>query len=333
MRYGAVTLTGAVVGVSPGRTADFQPVNLSDAGPTGGGSGAVGERFAQRGELDNVAVARKFYETHGDAYDQFVIWTDESLVTDAFAFESTVANEIRGIGIDVFDLSREFGSGGRLRSLAVMDFLGKYPADPATRFLGENSTLSVMGQEVGHRWLAFFDFRDHTGQRSDLLLGRDLAHWSFFMDSDASVMEGNDIQDLGGGSFRTIGAVQRYSRLDQYAMGLVPEADVPPFFYVAGPTNVIPARERDSGPDLDVTFNGTRREVLIQDIVAIHGPRTPPAAESPRVHRQAFIYVVGNGRQAETSAIEKLDRIRREWEAFFLQATEGRMRAETRINP
>ena len=41
------------------------------------------------------------------------------------------------------------------------------------------------------------------------------------MDSDASVMEGNDIEDLGGGSFRTVAAVQRYSLLDQYAMGLV----------------------------------------------------------------------------------------------------------------
>ena len=62
------------------------------------------------------------------------------------------------------------------------------------------------------------------GQRSDALLGRDLAHWSFFFDSDASVMEGNDIEDLGGGSFRTVAAVQRYSLLDQYAMGLVPDS-------------------------------------------------------------------------------------------------------------
>jgi hypothetical protein len=34
-------------------------------------------------------------------------------------------------------------------------------------------------------------------------------------------MDGNDIEDLGNGSFRTVGAVQRYSLLDQYAMGLV----------------------------------------------------------------------------------------------------------------
>jgi hypothetical protein len=332
MRYGAVTLSDAVVGISPGRTGDFLAVNLGEPGPTGGGSGAVGERFAGRSELDVVAVTQKFYQSHGDNFDQLVIWTDTTLIRDAFAYETTIANEVRGLGIDIYDLSRDFGSGGRLRSLAVMDWLGKYPADPTTRFLGENNTLSVLGQEVGHRWLAFFDFRNHDGQRSDLLLGRGLAHWSFFMDSDASVMEGNDIQDLGGGSFRTTGAVQRYSRLDQYAMGLVSEAEVPTFFYVDNVTNVLPLRDRDSGPDVDVTFNGTRRDVLIQDIVAIHGPRSPSSAESPRVHRQAFVYVVGAGRSPEGTAVDKLDRIRREWEGFFLQATENRMRADTRLN-
>ena len=79
------------------------------------------------------------------------------MIQDAFAYETTVANEIRGIGIDTFDASRDFGSGGRLRSFAVMDLIGKYPEDPTQKFLGENSTLSVLGQEVGHRWLAFFE--------------------------------------------------------------------------------------------------------------------------------------------------------------------------------
>ena len=65
------------------------------------------------------------------------------------------------------------------------------------------------------------------------------------MDSDASVMEGNDIEDLGGGTFRTTDAVSRYSLLDQYAMGLVAESDVPSFFYVESPTNVQPSRDAD----------------------------------------------------------------------------------------
>ena len=254
----------------------LRTVNLSDSGPTDGGSAAVGERFAQEPQIDLVALTRKFYSSHGDNYDQLVLWTDRSLITDAFAYETTVKNEITGLGIDTYDLAGDFGSAGRLRSLVVMDWVGKYPDDPAQKFLGENNTVSLLGQESGHRWLAFLEFRDRGNdiQRSDALLGRDLAHWSFFFDSDGSVMEGNDIQDLGGGSFRTVGAVQRYSLLDQYAMGLVPSR-VPPFFYVENPTNMSASRTAGSTPEVGVTFNGTRRDILIQDILDVHGPRVP----------------------------------------------------------
>ena len=327
-----INLVDAVVGVSPGLTSSFRVVDLSAQGPTGGGSAAVGERFAENPDLDAVATTNAFYRTHPDSYDQLVIWTDTTVVSgDAFAFESTVANEIQGIGVDLFDLSREFGSAGRLGSFTMMDRLGKYPDDPTTRFLGENNTLSVLGQEVGHRWLAYFNFIDHTGQQSEELLGRDLAHWSFFMDSDASVMEGNDIEDLGGGSFRTAGAVRRYSRLDQYAMGLLPPAEVPPFFYVQSPVNMSSQKAKDSAPQTGVTFNGTRRDVLIGDVISVHGGRVPAAAQSPRVHRQAFLYVVGAGRSVDSGQVAKVDRIRQQWEAFFLQATDGRMRADTRL--
>jgi len=63
----------------------------------------------------------------------------------------------------------------------------------------------VIGQEAGHRWLAFLEFSDVNRQPSDALLGRDLAHWSFFFNSDASVMEGNRIQDLGGATATALG--------------------------------------------------------------------------------------------------------------------------------
>ncbi len=331
MKFGSVALPEAIVGLSPGRTGEFIPVDLSANGPTGGGAGAVGERFAEQAQLDTVEVSRKFYQSHPDNYDQLIIWTDTTVVDDAFAFEVTVANEVQGIGVSQFDASRDFGSAGRLQSYAVMDWIGKYPEDPLQTFLGENSTVSVLGQEVGHRWLAFLDFRNHTGARSEALLGRDQAHWSFFFDSDASVMEGNDIEDLGGGSFRTTAAVQRYSRLDQYAMGLVSASQVPPFFYVDNPMNVSGGREADSAPRVGVTFNGTRRDVLIEDIIAINGPRLPSSANSPRVHRQAFLLVVGQGRSPDNAQIAKVDRIRKAWETFFQQATEGRMQAVTTL--
>jgi len=332
MKFGAtVNITDAIVGLSPGRTGLFTTVNLSDAGPTAGGAAAVGERFAQQAQVDLVELSRKFFRTHPDLYDQLVIWSDAPLITDAFAYETTVANEITGIGLDTFNLSSDFGSAGRLRSLVVMDWLGKYPDSPTQRFLGENNTMSLLGQESGHRWLAFLEFRDHNRQRSDALLGRDLAHWSFFFDSDASVMEGNDIEDLGGGSFRTTAAVQRYSLLDQYAMGLVPPSGVPSFFYVESPTNMSVTRTRESAPQVGVTFNGTRRVATIDDVIDIHGRRTPTSGDSSRVHRQAFIYLVSAGRTADSGQVDKLDRIRRAWEDFFRQATDGRMQAVTAL--
>jgi hypothetical protein len=71
--------------------------------------------------------------------------------------------------------------------------------------------------------------------------------------------------------------------------------------------------------------------VLVDDVIAIHGARSPAAADSPRTHRQAFIYVVTNGRTADAAQVAKLDKIRTQWEAFFGQATEGRMSANTRL--
>ena len=326
MKFGDTTSVGdAVVGISPGHTGRLR--RASTCRPAAARArAAIGERFAKSSTIDTIAVGEKFFASHPDNYDQVLIWTDQPLIQDAFAYEITVANEIRGIGQDVYDLSRSFGSAGRLRSVVVMDWLGKYPEDPAQKFLGENNTLSVLGQEVGHRWLAYLEFRDRNGARSQELLGRDEAHWSFFFDSDASVMEGNDIEDLGGGQFRTSDAVKRYSRLDQYAMGLVPPSAVPTFFYVEGPVS---SKTKASAPSIGVTFTGTRRDVLVDDVISIQGPRVPAAADSSRELRQAFIYVLSSGRTLESAQVTKLDRIRTQWETFFRQATEQRMTAVT----
>ena len=338
MKYAAAPRWSAVdgiVAISPGRTAAFMAVDLIAAAtaPIAGNTGAIGERFAGRPDLDLVALSRKFYRTHGDVYDQLVVWTDAVMTPeDAFAFEVTVANDISGIGLNRFNGSVQFGSLGQLSSLVQMDAIGKFPDDPTTRFLGENSTVSVMGQEVGHRWLAFLRFSDHNRQSSAALLGRDESHWSFFFNSDASVMEGNRIQDLGGGSFRTVAAVERYSLLDQYAMGLVRDTEVPPTFYVESPTNVAGNAEADSSPRVGVTFSGTRRDVFINDVIEIMGVRQPSSENSPRVIRQAFLFVVSRGRTAAPSDLAKVERIRRAWETFFTQATSGRARAETRLN-
>ena len=327
-----IGLGEAVVGLSPGRTTAFESVDLSETGGVAGGAAAVGERFAVRGELDTVAVAQKFLQSHPDAYDQIVIWTDQPVLFEAFAFEITIANDILGIGQAVYDIPPDFGSDA-MSSIVVMGWLGKYSDDQEKKVNDENTTLSLIGHEAGHRWLAFLDFSDHDRERSSALLGRDDAHWSFFFDTDASVMEGNDIEELGGGSFRTLAAVERYSALDQYAMGLRHDHEVPSFFYVEAPANANPPARSTGSPQVGVTFSGTRREVLIEDIIEVEGARVPDADESPRVQRQAFVYVVRGGRDPNPDHVAKLDRIRQQWEPFFSAATDDRMRVETRLRP
>ena len=329
----STTLREAVVALSPGAAGAFAALDLSAPGPSPGGSSAVGERFAAEASLDLVAAAQRFYAEFPDAYDQILFWTD-TRVTDenTFAFETTVNNAIEGIGQEILDLGSDYGSAGRLQSVVVMDNLGKYPSDPASLVprLGQDTSLSLLAHESGHRWGATLLFQDANGEVSDLLLGRQRAHWSFFFDSDASVLEGNDIEDRGGGSFLTVGAVKRYGPLDLYAMGLISESEVPPVFYVADPSGT--GRDRESAPSTGVTFTGTRREVTIADIVAAMGPRRPSTGRAPRGHRQAWVYVVGRGRAADPAALNKLERFRRDFEPFFEAATEGRMRLETRID-
>ena len=66
MKFAAgITLPDAVVGLSPGKTGDFQPVDLSASGPTSGGTGAVGERFSDSPQLDAVAASTAFYGMRG----------------------------------------------------------------------------------------------------------------------------------------------------------------------------------------------------------------------------------------------------------------------------
>ena len=145
-------------------------------------------------------------------------------------------------------------------------------------------------------------------------------------------MEGNDIEDLGGGSFRTVAAVQRYSLLDQYAMGLVRDSRCRRSSTSRARSTSSPNRRAEIAPQVGVTFNGTRRDVLIQDVIAVHGAARAGVRglvrESTARRSSA---VVSAGRQPDAGQVDKIDRIRRQWETFFQQATDGRMQADTRL--
>lgn len=318
LAFGDVAAEEGIVGVAPGGGGLAQLLDYTADLPTGILKAAIAERFVTTKSVDEMAIGQVFHREFADVYDHLIVFLDfEHDLGGAFAFELGILNEVRGIGLPLFDFSAAAGSRRRLRSFVQMGSLDRYPDDPDATFLGTNSTLDVLGQEAGHRWLAFLRFRDENGEPSDALLGRDLAHWSFCHNSLASDMEGNLFREDGGDRFTTIGATDRFSPLDQYVMGLIPAAAVPPFYFVDG------CVFRGAAPALGVPITGRRVDVTIEQIIAAHGPRVPAAAKSPHRFNMAFVLVGEGGQFPSAESIAKVDRFRAAWETYFAQATDG----------
>ncbi|MBI4443927.1 MAG: hypothetical protein HY649_11200 [Acidobacteria bacterium] len=334
--YNGISGREAVVGISPGQfTALPTLLDLSQAAGTTF-SGPAAEIFTRSTSLDLAAVAQRFYQSHEDAYDFLIVFTTFDMdLGGAFAFELNIANDVTGIGHvsepPVFDFSSDFGS-SRLQSLLNMGSLARYPPDPsAPGFLPgrPDSTMSILGQETGHRFLVYVRFNDPEGASdSTALLGRDLQHWSFLFNSEASVMEGNRIRDNGDGTFTTTGAVEHYNEIDQYLMGLLSPDEVSPTFLVKFPSLPInPSR----APALNVTFAGRRADVLLDQIIEANGPRIPNSVIAPKHFRFAFVLVSAQGSTPTTGQIAHLDTIRQAWEPYFEQATSARGTANTSL--
>ncbi len=335
--YASITVPDAVVGMFPGRSeGEPTPVDMS-VGLADPATGAVAEIFTNSRALDCFAASQQFYRNHDDVYDFLVFFNDIGLSNGPgqFAFEVNVRNEVRGIGDllfndPVFDFGVDFGSPRRLASFLSMGPLSNYPADPTQRIpsIGENSTLSVLGQEVGHRFLAYPEFIDPaTGLRSQQLLGRQLAHWSFFFNSQASVVEGNLIEDRGPSAsprFSTTETVSRYSELDQYLMGLRAPEEVAAMFLVENPRNGIGFSNPSRSPQTGVSFDGDRKDITLDQLIAAEGPRLPDYTVAQRDFRFAFILIVAAGSELSEASLAKLDRFRADWLEFFHQAVDDR---------
>jgi hypothetical protein len=326
--FGTLQARTAVVGLAPGNGNDVRLLDYTANLPTGTLKTGIAERFATARSFDHAAVARAFFREFADDYDHLVVFLDfPQSLGGAFAFEAPVKNEIRGIGLPVFDSTAQVGSRGRLRSFVQMGTLSRYPDDPQTEFLGTNSTLDVLGQEAGHRWLSFLHFIDGNGQASDALLGRDLSHWSFCHNSLASDMEGNEWREEGGNRFTSIGATDRYSPLDQYAMGLIGADEVPPFYTVGDCSNP------SAAPAVGASIQGPRIDVTIDQVIAAEGPRVPDFRKAPHTFDMAFILVSEAGRFPSDASISKVDRIRAAWEPYFAAVTDGNGSVRTTIKP
>lgn len=312
-----------------GRSVDF-----SDDLPVRGSTlPAVYEFFD--GAFRDERIARRFYASHPDDFDMLVVFGASSIPYDVtggpFSYYKPIRNDVHGIGQGVGTFHggpRAFGSQGRLYGFLNMNTLAQYPADPERIFRdGLYSPLTLLARETGRRWIAYVDFNDGGVESSALRYGNG---WSFFLDTEASVMGGNNWVDNGDGTFESLEAVMRYSALDQYLMGVRSPRDIPGFFLIVPPGGYT-RRLPSSPPEIGIIVPGTPKAITLQQIAQVEGWRSPAYPRAPNLFRQAFLLIVPRGETASVSDLEKLDRLRTEWEIFFRIATGGRARISTRL--
>jgi hypothetical protein len=333
----AVTAGDTVVGIAPGGLSGAAVVVSFAQDASGEYESAIAERFGNTETIDVVRAAQRFYETHEDSYDYLVFFNAAGLpaAPSVLAYQSTVRSLRRGIGDTPVDAGQAYGSPYRLQAILNMGPLSQYPADLYApvgvrgRITGDN-TMTLLAHETGHLFLALASIRDPGAPAARPMLGAQNAHWSFNFNSGASFLEGNRISDLGPQAgpdrFFTTAAVETYSPLDQYLMGLRAPDEVPPSFLVRNsnwPAN--------SFPRAGVPIRGQRQDVTIEQIVEAEGRRLPDHTVEQRLYRFAFILVTAEGQDATADQIARVDAARREFEPYFRRATDERAAADTSL--
>lgn len=332
--YDQAQLTSlALAGISGGGTAPVPTLVNLNSPPANAITTPIAEFFSTSSKLDDIAAIQAFYATHPnrDVYDFIYLITDFAFdLGDAFAFYLPLRNDASGIGQPVGQSSEALNiNSQKIQGLLNLSNISQqYPASPVTRFLGANHALSIMGQEQGHRWLSYISY---PGSNPILLLGRDDAHWNFFMNIESTISspaaprsssaEGSVWRDNGNGSFTSVNLIDGFSLLDQYLMGLRPASDVPDTFVITNTSGTV--RTRESNPFPNVNVFGTKQTVTMNQILQANGNRTPNSTTSQKTFRAAVVLLVQAGTQASQATLDKVTLYRLAWESYFFQSTSG----------
>jgi hypothetical protein len=287
-----------------------------------------------------------FLAHHENDYDFVSLFVSQHL--EFGAFYSGIQNDVTGIGQGRYDRTDDYG---------IEDF------DDLEGFLFMNSIFDYQGgihdwlyfgQEVGHRWGSFLD-SNYNGSGFGGLLGRDASHWSFFMHSDNSAMEGNSWVPVSNDRFETdhmddVG----YSDLDMYLMGFAEPEDVEDWFLIRDPVVVsdpfgwlgnfgdpasaapyytlrdyLPEREARGAPPIVV--GGDRVDLSIDHVIDREGERDPPADESQRDFTMALVIMHPSSEELSFEDYLEIEDIREWLEELWGEMVRGEAQMDIRL--
>ncbi|MCX4243412.1 MYXO-CTERM sorting domain-containing protein [Paraliomyxa miuraensis] len=294
--------------------------------------------FDREGFLDGYQqVEDGFLAVHPDDSQFLVVYTTWSLPAGIGAFFQSVANDVHGIGYEHIALEDAVIPEPYFDDTPNSQVEGFLHLNRWTQYLGDDPggtndlTISlIFGQELGHAWGSFVYFSQDGGPGELGLLGRAHAHWSFYMDTGGSPMQGHTWVDNGDGTFTAHPTdLYVFSDLDLYLMGLLPAQDVAPWFIIEDPTDCVDAASGDGvcapvdafqfeAPTYTVT--GTRRDVSLDDVLAVEGPRMPAWPDAPSEFDVSFLLIKRPDEALSYEQLAALDGIvARSIELFELQ--------------
>lgn len=271
------------------------------------------------GSLNTTArenISKEYFSTHSDNVDFLVIFsTFDYTMPDSSTkgFYTPVKNDVAGIGQSLFDNTSLFGSNGKLQGVIDMGNANNIVNDPLQ--LTFDDALTVLSHEIMHRWGAYVTFKKPDNSISSDLLGKDGSHWSYLLDSSASVMYGSAWQDNRDGTFTASGVTNSYSYLDLYLMGMIDKTQVPPMLLINNP-----AIDKAQFPQAGAVVSGTSSTVTIDNIIAALGDRAPLSSQSQKAFSVGFVLLAHPGDAAGSSSAT-IEALRKAWAGKFASLT------------
>jgi hypothetical protein len=286
------------------------------------------------------AVEDGFLAVHADDSQFLAIYTTWELGAGVGAFFQSLANDIEGIGyehaaaIDAIIPAPYFDDTPNSQIYGFMHMNDwRWHVLPNLEGLDERWISLVFGQELGHAWLSFVRHYD-AGEPSVDMLGRALAHWSFYLQTGGSPIQGHDWIDNEDGTFTAIPHDEfQYSDLDLYLMGLMDADEVEPWFLIENPHDCVDsAKEDKSCAPADAfqfqapsyTVSGTRRDFTIKDVIEFEGERVPSYADSPKSFDISFVLIKRPDEELCDDELEAMEAVVERSIEMWIEQTRGR---------
>ena len=241
--------------------------------------GVGGERT-----LNQYEIVRQFYEHFADEYETVAVVSDDNLLSRWGARHDTLRNDIRGIGMSLFDRSAVAGSAGVLQSVDTFDGGRRWPH--------WHGVLHEHGHQYGEYSKVWDSLRPplvrqgHSPSGHTPLLFPGAVAYGAVLNGNRRVARIRSAGQPDRFQIEPTLPLVTYHPLTLYRMGLLPASEVPDMLVFHDQGQFNPTSNSSPRPGTAVT--GGTTVVTIDDLIAADGAREGPVV---RRIRRATVYV------------------------------------------